>query len=433
MTLINMKISFKTIYDDIINIINDYTLLNSDEIKELTKSIYYLTYEYIMNNILHIMHSEFDKNLTRIIYDIFKTQLIDLFKDNSNQIFKIKIKLLELIQNNKKLLYSTVIPPRSYKSSFIRNINYNINYQNHISDKITALQNTHQPIQRSEEWYIFRHNILTASSIWKVFGSHCTQNQLIYEKCKPYTIFGQVSLNSPLHWGQKYEPISIEFYKTLYDTEIGDFGCIKHSKYPFIGASPDGINIQSTNKRFGRMLEIKNVVSREITGIPKLEYWIQMQIQMETCNLNECDFLETKFIEYESHKQFLDDGSFTYSADNKPKGIIILFYSNDKPHYEYAPLYCGQDQYNNWEKSILEKNADKEWIQNIFWKLETYSNVLVLRNKLWFNTAISIIESFWNTIVHERVNGYDHRAPNLKKRTRTAIQENKCYISVDKL
>ena len=29
------------------------------------------------------------------------------------------------------------------------------------------------------------------------------------------------------------------------------------------------------------MLEIKNPVSREITGIPKEEYWIQMQLQME--------------------------------------------------------------------------------------------------------------------------------------------------------
>ena len=41
------------------------------------------------------------------------------------------------------------------------------------------------------------------------------------------------------------------------------------------------------------MLEVKNPVSREITGMPKKAYWAQMEIQMEVWDLNECDFLET--------------------------------------------------------------------------------------------------------------------------------------------
>ena len=43
----------------------------------------------------------------------------------------------------------------------------------------------------------------------------------------------------------------------------------------FLGASPDGINTNNRTSLFGRMLEIKNVVSREINGIPKEDYWIQ--------------------------------------------------------------------------------------------------------------------------------------------------------------
>ena len=138
-------------------------------------------------------------------------------------------------------------------------------------------------------------------------------------------MYKNASIDSPLHWGQKYEPISIEFYKKLYNTEITDFGCIKHPQYPFIGASPDGINTDPTNLRYGRMLEIKNIVNREINGIPKTEYWIQMQLQMETCDLNECDFLETKFVEYESYNDFIQDGNFTHTNDGKSKGIMILF------------------------------------------------------------------------------------------------------------
>lgn len=423
--------SLDNIFTDVINIINNYKLFTTDNLTELTESITDLIREYIISNIFDIIYPEFDKKLTKYIYDIFIIQILHLFDHDTR--YRVKFKLIKLILSIKKQMYSNIIPPRSYKNSFIRNINYNDNYINHISEKINILQNTYQPSQRSEEWYIFRHSLLTASSIWKVFGTQATQNQLIYEKCKPYIVFGQISTTSSLHWGQKYEPVSIEFYKNLYNTDIGDFGCIKHPNYSYIGASPDGININSTNKLFGRMLEIKNVVSRVINGIPKLEYWIQMQIQMETCNLNECDFLETKFIEYESEEQFLNDGTYTFTNNDKLKGRIILFNFNGAPYYEYAPLYYTLEQYNEWEKTILEKNTDKEWIQNIFWKLETYSNILVLRNKLWFNTTISIIESFWNTIIRERINGYEHRAPNQKKRTRNDIFTNKCYISIDKL
>ena len=72
------------------------------------------------------------------------------------------------------------------------------------------------------------------------------------------------------------------------------------------------------------MLEIKNIVNREITGIPKKEYWIQMQVQMEVCELNECDFLETKFFEYESEEDFNSDGNFNYSENNSIKGFIFI-------------------------------------------------------------------------------------------------------------
>lgn len=71
-----------------------------------------------------------------------------------------------------------------------------------------------------------------------------------------------------------------------------------------MGASPDGINVDVNSERYGRMLEIKNIVNREINGIPKKEYWVQMQMQMEVCDLDECDFLETKFVEYENADVF---------------------------------------------------------------------------------------------------------------------------------
>jgi len=176
-----------------------------------------------------------------------------------------------------------------------------------------------QPVQRTPEWYTFRHNLITASNAYKVFETQSSINQIIYEKCQPLKLDlfkndeiqkTMVNVNTTLHWGQKYEPLSVLIYEDMYKTTIEDFGCIEHETYKFIGASPDGINIDPKSDRYGRMLEIKNIVNREITGIPKKEYWIQMQIQMEVWDLDECDFLETKFVEYP------DSNSFFHELEN---------------------------------------------------------------------------------------------------------------------
>ena len=53
----------------------------------------------------------------------------------------------------------------------------------------------------------FRWKYLTTSSIWKAFGTKVLKINL-YSKCKPLDISkytGRVNLDSPLHWGQKYE------------------------------------------------------------------------------------------------------------------------------------------------------------------------------------------------------------------------------------
>jgi hypothetical protein len=148
------------------------------------------------------------------------------------------------------------------------------------------------------------------------------------------------------------------------------------------------------------MIEIKNVVSREITGIPKMEYWIQMQLQMEVCDLNECDFLETKFIEYQDENEFINDNT------NKFKGIIAHFIIENKPYYEYSCFNLNETDLIDWSNLIMEneKQDNKELVRFIYWKLEKISLVLVLRNKLWFSSVLPYINNFWNILCSEREN-----------------------------
>jgi len=293
--------------------------------------------------------------------------------------------------------------------------------------KIEFLESVYQPEQRTDEWYQHRHGLVTASSVWKVFGSQSTRNQLIYEKCGEIDVekYNRVNTESSLHWGQKYEKLSKDIYEIVNNTKIQEFGCIKHPNpaYYFIGASPDGINVCPLSVLYGRMLEIKNVVSREITGIPKEDYWIQMQVQMEVCRLSECDFLETKFIEYEDEDAFYADSNdegnrqnWNYNLSGKRRGVIVYFIKDGKPFYQYAPLeITSKAQFDEWFEKTIDIYDTITWIKNIYWRLDVYSCVLVVRDKAWFKNAVVKIEELWKTIETEKITGYEHRAPKKRK------------------
>ena len=231
------------------------------------------------------------------------------------------------------------------------------------------------------------------------------------------------NVNTTLHWGQKYEPLSVLIYEKMYNTKVSDFGCLQHDTYKYLGASPDGINTDILSDRFGRMLEIKNIVNREITGIPKKEYWIQTQLQMEVCDLDECDFLETRFVEFENESAFYED------TTDKKKGIIMYFHSPDgKPHYIYKIVdVIDKEQITKWEEETMETNEKTRiWIKTIYWKLDELSCVLIQRNRTWFQTNIGQIENVWRIIEQERITGYEHRAP--KKREKKEVYANQPSI-----
>ena len=289
----------------------------------------------------------------------------------------------------------------------------NVDYDE-IAEKIEYLRSKPQPQQRTPDWYKFRHNLITASNAYKAFESQSTINQLIYEKCQPIKI---------------YEPLSVMIYEDKFQTKVEDFGCIQHDKHKFLGASPDGINVDPTSELYGRMLEIKNVVSRDITGKPKKEYWTQTQLQMEVCDLNECDFLETKFVEYSAEQDFYND------VTDKTKGVIMYFNGvGGKPHYVYKPLdIVDPEQIASWEETTMEQTK-MMWIKNYYWKLEIMSCVLIVRNTKWFEDNIGQLQNVWSTIEQERVTGYEHRAP--KKRVAKEIPKDiqgQCFLNLNKI
>ena len=289
-----------------------------------------------------------------------------------------------------------------------------------IRKRIKFLTGQPQPAQRSPEWYQQRYNLITASSAYKALGTQSKINEIICAKCLPLdqqTSSNHLNTDNPCHWGIKYEPVSVMYYEELNHTKVTEFGCIVHKDIPFLGASPDGIIVDESSTLYGRMLEIKNPWSRVINGIPKDEYWIQMQLQLEVCDLDHCDFLETKFTEYESREAFDADGEFTETASGDRKGIIMFFMNNGAYHYEYAKLGVSADEFVTWEETTMERNSHMAWVTNIYWKLEQVSCVMVTRNPLWFNSITPKLNHVWDTIIEERQDGaWKSRLPQMRKK-----------------
>lgn len=387
-------------------------ILSSDDQLSIYESIYGMFDEYMENHLMNMKLMSFDESVMSYIMENIEMLIEQTLNNVDIEVYKPILD--DIYKHARKDYFTNFIPPRSYPTTFIRR-KPNIESMTQI---IEHLRNKPQPDQRTDAWYKFRYNLLTASSIWKAFGSQSMQNQLIFEKCTPLNVgkYQSVNTESAMHHGQKYEELSVMYYERMYKTKIEDFGCIQHDDYYYIGASPDGINIDLTSDRYGRMLEIKNTVSREITGIPKEEYWVQMQLQMETCGLNECDFLETQFNEYESQEEFLQE-----EDKDKVKGLIVYFMENGKPMYKYMPLdITNTDDMFVWENKIIDENSQHTWVKTIYWRLDKVSCILVLRNKKWFQCARKYIEDLWKIVEVERVSGYEHRGPKKSNRKRAS-------------
>jgi hypothetical protein len=173
-------------------------------------------------------------------------------------------------------------------------------------------------------------------------------------------------------------------------------------------------------------------VNREITGIPLEAYWIQMQIQMEVCNLDECDFLETQFKKFASCDEF-------YTSDKEYTGIILYFIcknsTNFNPHYMYMPIEMknSTDSITSWIRKTMIELDDTHTLQStIYWYLDIMSCVPVPRNTEWFSAICPHIISTWETIENERRTGYEHRKPKKRSMKCNVIldNENKCSVEV---
>lgn len=264
-----------------------------------------------------------------------------------------------------------------------------------IDERVIALRKIPQPPQRTAEWYDFRNQRLTSSDWGTIISGSkfASRRKIIKKKCNKEQ--SKMLSGKAIQWGVKYEDVAVKIYEKNNNTHVLEFGCLPHPKIPFLGASPDGITIE------GIMLEIKCPYSRKITGIPLESYWVQVQGQLEICDLEFCDFFECKLLEYDTQTEYLEDTTSEY------KGCVLVFMDENLSYkYCYSKLNISEKKLEKWIKKKTEKYTTERkltYIEKTFWFLENSSCVRIKRDRDWFNnTALPKLSSFWDIILDVR-------------------------------
>lgn len=298
----------------------------------------------------------------------------------------------------------------------------------YLKEQVKRLLEIPQPEQRSQEWYELRDSMLTASDWATILGTspYSNKNSLLLKKCGKNIPFPS---NSAIDWGVKYEDVAVQIYESRNNNKVLLFGCLRHPTINYLGASPDGITED------GIMLEIKCPSSREITGEPPVYYWTQVQAQLEVCELDRCDFLECKLLEYDNKYDYENDhynNDYTINSYGMEKGCVLELFNKETKifSFQYSPLGIIGIELENWINNILNK-FNKE--NNIFiistisyWYLVKISCVPIYRNQEWFNSNLNLLKNFWDEILYWRKNGIEklEEKINLEKKPSKRKQNN---------
>jgi putative phage-type endonuclease len=234
--------------------------------------------------------------------------------------------------------------------------------------------------QRTDEWYKMRDEMLTASDWGQALGvgKFGTLAQLYHKKCnygdaKPFDASAE-----PLQWGVKYEPVANEVYQLMTNTKVSEYGILRHPRYSYLGASPDGISA------LGIMLEIKCVWRRKIDGKIPEQYMCQVQGQLEICELEECDYFECAFKECDTLEELRE-------VTSSYKGIILRRRNGDGYAYGKVNDLQTYAQYD-----------EKEFTVAYYYYLSDHMMRRVHRDRKWFEDALPKLRDVWRNIERYR-------------------------------
>ena len=231
--------------------------------------------------------------------------------------------------------------------------------------------------QRTNAWHTKRGEMITASEVYKVFGSEDARREVMMRKLEPAVPSEGTGAIPALLWGTRFEPVAKQIYEERTKCHIIDVSCATHPVHKFLGASPDGLIVPNEDdpKRYGRLVEFKCPMSRAMKDEIPVAYVHQMQMQMECTGIDECEYVEFRF------KQV----NYTeWERSTQTKGCFGVY--DD-----------GRVVYN-----LTEHPED---CQVIYWILSSIKQDFVPKDPNWLSDHIGQLKSFWDEVVAHRAAG----------------------------
>ena len=289
-------------------------------------------------------------------------------------------------------------------------------------EKTYALMNRPQTAQRTADWYTEFKRCLTASEIYKAFSSPRERGILIMQKAGKFDIPGrgsnQVVLKShmsPFDWGICFEPVVKLILEDYWKAIIHDVGRFVHLVDKRLAASPDGLIIRSLEKpdMGGHLLEIKCPKSRTIGLKIPIEYFYQMQLQLEVTGVRACEYVEAKF-------EFVEEG-FKLS---KWYGLIVVVGCFNEKQVEWLPCKYLYGPINNlqWKPDL---GLNERVLETNTWKCDNIHHVRVYRDESWFASLKPKLDEFWEDI--EKAKAGEFVLPESSRKKKDII----CMITDD--
>jgi hypothetical protein len=209
---------------------------------------------------------------------------------------------------------------------------------------------------------------------------------------------------SPFKWGWRYEPvIRAAFEHAVAGGAVYDgLGRIRHPTLPRLAASPDGLILDGP--RQGRLVEIKAPVSRVLNGSIPLDYWCQMQLQAEVCDVEAVDYVEARI-----GSSPVGPTAAQWSAARL--GILGALFvvsptvdsTSQEYTYVYSPVFTDVSACLAYVP-VLEEGAVVR--ETCIWWIEDWFTKTVLRNRRWWAAVGQpAYEAFWRDVDAARASG----------------------------
>jgi hypothetical protein len=282
---------------------------------------------------------------------------------------------------------------------------------------IERLMTLPQIPQRTTEWYAQAKTVLTASEFATILGTQRAAGVLAMQKAAPPTecttnrLACSTTEMSAMDWGVRFEPVVKQILTALWGAELVELGRIVAASDARLAASPDGAIIAAEDPaRVGRLVEIKCPIRREVTGQIPFEYWCQMQIQMEVCDVDECEYVEVKINSGYKDKPMCTDTEKAGTQRHLFSGTVWLLQEPDTLELKYA--------YTALELKDLER-AGWNVVETIPWNLDGIFIQVVARDRSWFAGTAVAREAFWAKVAEVQAGTYvlpaTTRAPRAPK------------------